>query len=221
MPRVKTKPAGVVGKARAADTAKVSKSRRSDVSVPGRRVPPRGSQPPAKRAARRSTASRAEPLERFVQGFVAAARATDLPERLSRIDDPEAFGAELVALVSARAIWEAALGRYLSVAEAAKVLGVSSRQAVHQRIARRTLLGMDLAGQTVLPAYQFDGATVRPEVVRVLKLLRPAGLSDEATLSWFATPQPELDEVTPADWLGKDPARLYEAARHTAGALSD
>jgi hypothetical protein len=163
---------------------------------------------------------RTDPLERVVQGFMLAARTSDLPERLSRIDDPEGFGAELVALVSARATWEAALGRYLTVSEAAKVLGVSSRQAVHQRIARHTLLAMDLAGQTVLPAYQFDGAKVRPEVVFVLKLLRPAGLTDEATVSWFATPQPELDGVTPSDWLGKDPTRLYEAARHTAGSLS-
>jgi hypothetical protein len=155
-----------------------------------------------------------------VQGFVSAARVSDLPERLSRIDDPEAFGAELVALVSSRATWEAALGRYLTVSEAANVLDVGSRQAVHQRIARHTLLAMDLAGQTVLPAYQFDGTKVRPEVVHVLRLLRPAGLSDEATVSWFATPQPELDGVTPSDWLGKDPTRLYEAARHTAGSLS-
>ncbi len=78
---------------------------------------------------------------------------------------------------------------------------------------------MDLAGQTVLPAYQFDGSSVRPEVVQVLKLLRPAGLSHEATVSWFATPQPELNGVVPSEWLGKDSSRLYEAARHTAGSL--
>jgi hypothetical protein len=53
----------------------------------------------------------------------------------------------------------------------------------------------------------------------VLRLLRPARLSDEAIVSWFGTGQPELDGARPADWLGKDPTRLYEAARHTAGGL--
>lgn len=168
---------------------------------------------PAQRSARKG------PLDTVLEAFVTEARRSGLAGRLVEISDPEAFGTQLAALADARAAWEVALGRYLSVAEAAKVLGVSSRQAVHQRIARGTLLAMDLAGQTVLPAYQFDGSKVRPEVSHVLKLLRPARLSDEAVVSWFGTGQPELEGSRPADWLGKDPARLYEAARHTAGSL--
>lgn len=224
MPRMSTQRTGSPPKARAAKTTKAAvkttKVTRLDATSSQRRIRRPLGTTAAKKTIGKQTASRIDALERVVHGFVAAARTSDLPERLIRLDDPEAFGAELVALVSARATWEAALGRYLSVAEAAKVLGVSSRQAVHQRLARGTLLGMDLAGQTVLPAYQFDGSTVWPEVVQVLKLLRPAGLSDEATVSWFASPQPELDGVTPSQWLGNDPTRLYEAARHTAGALS-
>jgi hypothetical protein len=170
----------------------------------------------------RRTASigRSDPLQVVLDAFAAEARRGGLTEQLDSLPDPAAFGAQLAAQASARATWESALGRYLSAAEAAKVLGVSSRQAVHQRVARGTLLAMDLAGQTVLPAYQFDGSTVRPEVVHVLRLLRPAHLSDEAVISWFGSPQPELEGVSPAEWLGKDPARLYEAARHTAGSLA-
>jgi hypothetical protein len=168
---------------------------------------------------RESSGGRLDPLEVVVDAFVAEARRGGLAEQLATLPDPAGFGARLASQAVARATWEAALGQYLSVAEAAMVLGVSSRQAVHQRIARGTLLAMDLAGQTVLPAYQFDGSTVRREIAHVLRLLRPAQLSDEAVVSWFGSPQPELDAVSPADWLGKDPARLYEAARHTAGSL--
>ncbi len=176
---------------------------------------------PRVRASRRApTAGPTDPLEVVLNAFAAEARRSGLAKQLGTLPDPAAFGAQLAAQAEGRVTWEAALGRYLSVAEAAKVLGVSSRQAVHQRIARGTLLAMDLTGQTVLPAYQFDGSTVRREVAHVLKLLRPAQLSDEAVISWLGSPQPELDGVTPADWLGKDPARLYEAARHTAGSLA-
>lgn len=95
-----------------------------------------------------------------MQGFTAAADESQMPELLRRVDEPGAFGAELAALAETRALWTAAVGRYLTVAEAAKLLRVSSRQAVHQRLARRILMGMVLAGQTALPAYQFDGAAV-------------------------------------------------------------
>ena len=159
------------------------------------------------------------PLDQVVSAFVAGATRGSLVETISKLADPKAFGSKLATLAEAQATWEVALGRYLTVSETAKVLGGSSRQAVHQRIERGTLLAMDLAGQLVLPAYQFDGHEVRPEVVQTLKLLRPAGLSREGRVSWFESPQPELNGARPADWLGKDPTALYEAARHTAGSL--
>jgi hypothetical protein len=162
----------------------------------------------------------ADPVEQVISGFRAAAARNGLANRLASLKNPSAFGTQLAALADSKATWERALGRYLSVSEAARVLGVSSRQAVHQRIARGTLLAMDLTGQTVLPAYQFEGSQMRPEVVHVLKLLRPTGLLGASIISWFATSQPELDGSRPADWLGRDPSRLYEAARHTAGALA-
>ncbi len=164
--------------------------------------------------------TRKDPFDEMVSAFVADARRSGLAARVAKLGDPTAFGAQLAALADARATWEAALGNYLSINEAAKVLGVSSRQAIHQRVNRGTLLAMDLGGQTVLPAYQFDGSNVRPEVPRVLRLLRPARLSSEALVSWFASPQPELEGARPAEWLGKDPVPLYEAARHTAGSLA-
>jgi hypothetical protein len=161
-------------------------------------------------------------IEATVAGFVQAAGRLGLAATLGSLKDPAGFGAELAQLAATRATLQAAIGGHVSVAETAKILGVSSRQAVHQRIERGTLLAMDVAGQIVVPTYQFDGNRVRPEITRTAKLLGPAGLSDVAVVSWFTTPQPELDGIAPAKWLaaGSDATRVYEAARHTAGALA-
>jgi hypothetical protein len=161
-------------------------------------------------------------LESTVTGFLEKARLLGLAAAVDKLKDPVAFGAELAQLAVTRATLETAVGGYVGVTEAAKVLGVNSRQAVHQRIARGTLLAMDTAGQTVIPTFQFDDDRVRPEIARAAKLLAPAGLSDAGVVSWFTTPQPELGGIAPADWLaaGSDVARVYEAARHTAGALA-
>jgi len=161
-------------------------------------------------------------MEAAVAGFVQAADQLGLAATLSSLKDPAGFGAELAQLAATRATLQAATGGHVSVAEAATILGVNSRQAVHQRIERGTLLAMDVAGQIVVPTYQFDGSRVRPEVTRAAKLLAPAGLSDVGVVSWFTTPQPELDGTAPAKWLaaGSDATRVYEAARHTAGALA-
>jgi hypothetical protein len=217
---VTTGASAAVGKAaRSTKAAKTAKT--ATVADVGNRRSGKLAQAPRARASRRASSSgRRDPLEVVLNAFAVEARRSGLAEQLDTLPDPAAFGVQLAAQAVARATWEAALGRYLSVAEAAKVLGVSSRQAVHQRIARGTLLAMDLTGQTVLPAYQFDGSTVRREVPHVLKLLRPAQLSDEAVISWFGSPQLELEGASPADWLGKDPARLFEAARQTAGSLA-
>lgn len=178
------------------------------------------SEPHARRVGTARREARPEPFETMVGSFISEARRKGLGDRVAKLPDPVAFGAQLAEIADARATWEAALGRYLTVAEAAKVLGVSSRQAVHQRIERGTLLAMSLGGVTVLPVYQFEGSAVRSEVVHVIKLLSGAKLSAEAIVSWFASPQPELDGARPSDYLGRDAVRLYGAARHTAGSLA-
>jgi hypothetical protein len=158
----------------------------------------------------------------MLAGFVTTADRLGLATTLAKLADPGAFGADLARLAATRATLEAAVGGHVSVAAAAKILGVGSRQAIHQRIARGTLLAMDVAGQTLLPTYQFHDGQVRPEYIRAAKLLSGAGLSDIAIVSWFATAQPELEGSTPAEWLtaGRDAARVYDAARHTAAALA-
>jgi hypothetical protein len=176
------------------------------------------------RAASRTTGSR-EPLTgalgQVAAAFTLEAHRSGLVPLLDRLTDPAAFGAALVRVAAARATFEVAVGGHLTVADTVALLGVS-RQAIHQRIARGSLVAMDVAGQTLLPPYQFDGDRVRPEVGRAARLLAPAELSDVSVVSWFATGQPELEGETPAGWLaaGRDAARVYEAARHTAGELS-
>ncbi|HET9059385.1 MAG TPA: hypothetical protein VFN61_05650, partial [Acidimicrobiales bacterium] len=67
-----------------------------------------------------------------VVGFAKAAGQLGLAATLSGLKDPTSFGAELAQLAATRATLHTATGGHVNVAEAAKILGVKSRQAVHQ-----------------------------------------------------------------------------------------
>ena len=75
-------------------------------------------------------------------------------------------------------------------------------------------------GVTVYPAWQFwrheDAAEVRPALVDVFRALRRH--DGWATAVLLHTPAPELDDMTPLDWLrdGRDPGRVRELARVVA-----
>jgi hypothetical protein len=160
-------------------------------------------------------------LERVMNAFRVAALELHLNERIVHID-PERLGRGLARDAESRIIWETAVGDFLTVPEAVDALGLKSRQAIYQRIQRGTMLAMELNGQLVLPRYQFGPDRLDRRVAKVLRLLKRSHLRPDSVVSWFATGQPELEGLAPADWLRKDgdPEALYDAARHTAGALA-
>jgi hypothetical protein len=157
----------------------------------------------------------------MIDAFRAAAMELRLDERIAGVD-PVRLGRELAHDADVRVAWEAAVGDYVTVPEAVDLLGLASRQAVYQRVQRGTLLAMEHDGQLVLPRYQFGPGRPDRTVAKVLRLLKPARLRADSVVSWFASRQPELDGLTPAEWLRKDgdPETLFDAARHTAGALA-
>jgi hypothetical protein len=168
-----------------------------------------------------SERKRRETLRRLVDAFQEAAMELRLDERIDSVD-AERLGRDLAHDAEIRIAWETAIGDHLTVPEAVEALGLGSRQAVYQRIQRGTLLAVELDGQLVLPRYQFGPGRPDRRVAKVLRLLRSAQLRADSLVSWFATGQPELEGLTPADWLRKDgdPEALYDAARHTTGALA-
>jgi hypothetical protein len=109
----------------------------------------------------------------------------------------------------------------------ALALGIS-RQAVHKRLKNHLLLGVPGRGTTWFPAWQFEQhkPQVRPVVPQLLAAWAAAGgegvLDPQTVLVWAATPQPELEDQTPEEWvrLGKPDEPVLAAARAAARALA-
>lgn len=109
---------------------------------------------------------------------------------------------------------------------AARLLQVT-RQALHKRARAGSLLGVPGRGTTWYPAWQFDLAahTVRSSARAVLaawaEILGP-GFDAETVLAWANSPQPELGNETPADWIGRDGEAepVVDSARRAARSLA-
>jgi hypothetical protein len=105
------------------------------------------------------------------------------------------------------------------------LLGVGSRQAVYDLVARRRMLGLTRAGESmVFPALQFDPTSGRPYpvIADVLAAFDAAGLDPYTAATWLATGQDELAGGEPRSLLAEPSAAptIADAARRTAARLS-
>jgi hypothetical protein len=112
----------------------------------------------------------------------------------------------------------------LSPHDVQALLGVTTRQAIHDLVQRGRLLGLPIrGGRKVYPRFQFgtDGRPY-PGLAPLLAIFRAVEANPWTIASWFTTEQPELDGLTPVEWLAgaHDPERLLEAARHSAAPLA-
>lgn len=132
------------------------------------------------------------------------------------------LGERAALLAVAGQVWHRHLGPLLTSGDLQK-LGGRSRQAVHELVSRRRLLALPARGGNLFPAFQVDRrGRPRPGMSEVLAAFAGAAESPLTVASWFRTPQPLLDERTPADWLvaGEDVSRLVAAARRAAAHLA-
>lgn len=158
--------------------------------------------------------------EPLVAAFVRGLRGSGTPVASAPAGLLSDIGARAARGAKARlAIADAASGS-VGAEEAARLLGVDSTQAVYQRATRFGLIGVDLDGRMVFPVWQFDPdrGAVRPAVVEALKIWRKAHVAPLTVLSWFTTPQADLDGHRPADLLDDPLAsdRITLAARYAA-----
>lgn len=162
------------------------------------------------------------PLESPVSEFSPAERAVlaeggfDLGAR--RPDDavPALFAAERYAALLASA---------LTVAEAARHLGVDGSR-IRQRLLARQLFGIRRPRGWLLPRFQFTNTGLVPGIEQVLPRLSPE-LHPVVIAAWFATPHPDLARpgdpnetpISPREWLlsGGDPGLVAELAEDAAG----
>lgn len=92
-----------------------------------------------------------------------------------------------------------------------------SKQAVEHRRRRRTVLALQTSdGRWIYPAWQFRDHDVMPGLAQVLAVFDEHPNWSVGT--WLTTPNKDLDERTPVQWLneGRDREHLLRLARHTA-----
>lgn len=159
---------------------------------------------------------------------VDAFRAT-LLERgaLAGTDERDAaeVGRRAALLVESATSWADHLGRLLDVPATMDVLGVTTRQAVYDLVARHRLLGLPRqGGGMAFPAFQFDPTTGRPydALPGLLSTFSVAGVDPYTMATWLATGQDELDGQSPSSLLSDPTATdaLRQAAERTAARLS-
>ncbi|GAA5107144.1 hypothetical protein GCM10023339_04800 [Alloalcanivorax gelatiniphagus] len=120
------------------------------------------------------------------------------------VEDPGAVAdrlALLVPLVQPGNPMAELVGPFYDTAGMRTLLG-STRQAIHDRTVRGTLLGVQTGeGQWIYPTFQLDGDQPRKDVVEVLKVLR--GGPRWSVAVWLCTPDEALDRLSPEQWLTK------------------
>lgn len=136
------------------------------------------------------------------------------------LGDPRSLGRRGALLAVAGAVWRRHLGPLLNTRQVAELLLVGTRQAVHDRVKRHRILALPTGQREhAYPAFQFDGkGQPYPAIAPVLEAFAVSRLSPHTIASWFVTPQPLLDDLTPAHWVaeGRDDDRLTKAARRSA-----
>jgi hypothetical protein len=138
--------------------------------------------------------------------------------------DAAEVGHRAALLVQSATAWQDHLGPLLDVRQTMELLGVTTRQAVYDLVARHRLLGLARhGGGMTFPVFQFDPCTGRPHdiVPGLLGVFAAAGVDAYTVATWLATGQDELADRTPVSVLG-DPTVagvLRAAAERTARGL--
>lgn len=151
-------------------------------------------------------------------------RELEMPESSPDLADSSAQGRRAALLVASESLWGKYLGPLLGADDVQLLVRARNPEAVGSLTRRGQLLALDVSGgRTVYPAFQFS-KTGRPfpELPQVLRIFQGAVESPYTIASWMVTPQPLLDDKTPAAWMqeGGNPELLFEAARRAAWRLA-
>lgn len=132
------------------------------------------------------------------------------------VGDPAELGRRAALLAAGELVWQRHLGPLLSTKQVRELMRIGSRQAISERVKRRRLLAVPASdGQPQFPAFQFTQAgRPLPALHLILELFAGAVATPYTTASWFVTPEPLLEDKTPAEWLrtGGSPDLAVEAA---------
>ncbi len=149
-----------------------------------------------------------------------AASYAVLGRSLSELGEPQEVAVRMVATLPAPSPWDQLLGPCYSASKVAQVLGGISRQAVADRRARHTLLGLKTAdGVWVYPIFQFDEhQQVIASLPAVLKILGNCGIDEWTLAGWLVSQHAELGGQSAIAWLrrGANPQPVIHLAAAAA-----
>jgi hypothetical protein len=162
-------------------------------------------------------------LDTAAASFKATLRELGLSGDEPELGDAARLGQRAALVAAAGALWQRHLGPLLEMRQAQGLLGVGSRQAVHDLIQRHRLLALQTEDRrTLLPLFQFS-ETGRPyqAVPPILRLFAGAEATGWTVASWFTTPSADLEDLTPIAWIraGRDHDTVLDAARAAAAPL--
>ncbi len=154
--------------------------------------------------------STAEFIDRSTEAF-RRALADQLADRVDDppTADPQVAGRRAAATVTAGEVWAGLVGPFTDSAGAAAALGGISKQAVSQRVASGSVLGLRLApggtarDRLVYPTWQFQSAVL----AHLPAVLAAAGFDPErpttgwTIAAWLTTVDDSLDGASPLDLL--------------------
>jgi hypothetical protein len=162
-------------------------------------------------------------LDTAAASFKATLRELGLSGDEPELGDAARLGQRAALVAAAGALWQRQLGPLLDMRQAQQLLGVGSRQAVHDLIQRHRLLALTTEDRrTLIPAFQFTEAGRPYEAVPLLlRIFAEAEATGWTTASWFTTPNPDLDGQTPIAWIKaeRELESVADAARAAAAPL--
>ena len=162
-------------------------------------------------------------LDAAAASFKATLRELGLSGDEPELGDAARLGQRAALVAAASALWQRHLGPLLDLRQAQQLLGVGSRQAVHDLIQRHRLLALTTEEhRTLIPVFQFSESG-RPyaAVPPLLRIFAEVEATSWTTASWFTTPTQDLENETPIAWIraGRDLQTVLDAARAAAAPL--
>jgi len=162
-------------------------------------------------------------LEAAAASFKATLSELGLSGDEPELGDALRLGQRAALIAAAGALWQRQVGPLLDIRQAQQLLGVGSRQAVHDLVQRRRLLALVTEDhRTLIPVFQFSEAGRPYEVVPpILRIFPEAEASSWTVASWFTTQSADLEGYSPIAWLkaGRGPEIVQDAARAAAAPL--
>lgn len=114
------------------------------------------------------------------------------------------------------------IGDLYSTAATCEYLGGITRQALNDRINKRTILRLkDGAGRNGYPIFQFSNGTVDPHIQQIVQTLLDGHFSEWQTALWITSPSLMYNGASPLEYLRTSPKNFGQVLAHAENDVND